>query len=333
MGLFGKSSETGLVADIGGTNARFAWVDLAESNLSCRDAVDLLCKDYPGPIEAVTDYLQRAGLKKRPSYVVMAVAGPVTDGAIRFTNNSWKVSESELVASGFKAARLINDYAALAVAASHLKDGDVVHLGGPTEGDPNASVAVVGAGTGFGVSALARDGATQTPMATEGGHIAFSPNDEVEIELLRKLQAKYGRVSVERVLSGPGILDLHAALNSIENAADVLDPAEITKAALDGDALSLRTLERFAAIYGCVAGDAALTFGARGGVYLAGGIGPKILPILQRGVFRERFEAKGRFVDYMRRIPTWLITREHVALAGAARTLLTLVPSRERAHA
>lgn len=332
MGLFGKAAETGLVADIGGTNARFAWVDLSDGALSCRDAIDLQCKDYPGPIEAVADYLKRAGVKRRPSYAVMAVAGPVTDGAIRFTNNSWKVSEAELVASGFKGARLINDYAALAVAAAYLKDGDVVHLGGPAKGDPNGSVAVCGAGTGFGVSALARDGVTQTPMATEGGHVGFCPTDEVEMEVLRNLQAKYGRVSVERVLSGPGILDLHAALNSIENAGDVLDPAAITKAALDGDALSLRTLERFCAIYGCVAGDAALTFGATGGVYLAGGIGPKILPILRRGVFRERFEAKGRFVEYMRRIPTFLITRDHVALSGAARTLLTLT-GREKAHA
>lgn len=324
MGLFGNTAETGLVADIGGTNARFAWVDLADGGLKCRDAIDLLCRDYPGPVEAIDAYLKRAGVKKRPGYVVMAVAGPVTDRAIQLTNNSWKVSEAELIASGFKGARLINDYAALAVAAAHLKDDDVVHLGGPRTGDPDGSVAVIGAGTGFGVSALARDGVTQTPMATEGGHISFSPSDEVEIEVLRNLIGKYGRVSVERVLSGPGILDLHAALNAIENAGDVLDPAEITRAALEGDALSLRTLERFCSIYGCVAGDSALTFGATGGVYLAGGIGPKILPILQRGHFRERFEAKGRFGDYMRRIPTYLITREHVALSGAARTLLTL---------
>lgn len=182
-----------------------------------------------------------------------------------------------------------------------------------------STIAVIGPGTGFGASALVRGGGQVIAMATEGGHASFAPDDDVEREILRVLAAEFAHVSVERVLSGPGLKTLHGALNAIDGISESIeDPAEITERALRGETPFARTLDRFCAILGSVAGDFALYYGARSGVYIAGGIAPSILPILERSAFRRRFEAKGRFQSYLSAIPTNVIVHEHAAFLGAA---------------
>jgi|SRR5690606_12192869 len=306
-----------LVGDIGGTNARFA-VALADAPAPRLEAVEAFRADrYPTLIEAAADYLGRTDI--RPRRAILAVAGPVVDGAIELTNSPWRVAEADLRDLGLE-GRLINDFEAQAWAAPALGRGDLHHLGGPTEPPTAGTLAVLGPGTGFGVSALARGPAGQVALATEGGHAAFAPGDETELEISRILGRRYGRVSLERLLSGSGLVNIHRALAEMSGRFPATDdPAEITARALAGEDPWRGDLARFCAILGAAAGDIALTLGARGGVYIAGGIAPRILQFLDASPFRERFEAKGRFVDYMRAIPTWVVTHPHAALLGAAR--------------
>lgn len=308
-----------LVGDIGGTNARFALVDLATPT-SLVAPEDVRCRDYPNAIDAIEAYLARRGLAAPPAAALVAVAGPVENGAIRFTNMDWTLAERELEAWGVGRARLVNDYVALALAAPRLQAADTRALGPDIEGDADGSIGVVGPGTGFGAAALARDGAGgETAIATEGGHVSFAPADEVEIGVLRWLAARFGRVSIERILSGPGLCQLHAALEALHGRTSTMqDPAEVTRGAQAGDRACAETVERFCAILGSVAGDFALAYGARGGVFIAGGIPPLILDLLQASRFRERFEDKGRFRPYLQAIPTRVIVRPHAALLGAA---------------
>lgn len=312
-----------LVGDIGGTNARFGLVDLQDDRLEVVAAKGYLCSAFPNAPEAITAYLAEQGLTCALSGVAIAVAGPIEAGAIRFTNSNWHLSENRLREMGFGSACLLNDYAALAIAAPLLQGKDLQTIGPDLDAPGDQTIAVVGPGTGFGVSALARDGSGVAILATEGGHIAFAPGDDVEIEILRLLAARYGRVSVERILSGPGLRDLHQCLRTMAGRPSmVVESAEITRQALAGDPDCLATVERFCAILGAVAGDFALSFGARGGIYLAGGIPPLIIDVLRGDTFRRRFEDKGRFAGYLAAIPTRVIMRPHAALVGAAHALL-----------
>jgi glucokinase len=232
------------------------------------------------------------------------------------------VSEPELGTLGLKPVRLINDFEALAWGAPVVPQAELASLGGPEEGDPHSAIAVLGPGTGFGVSALVRDArGNELAMPSEGGHACFAPGDQVEDEILRILRRRYDRVSIERLICGPGLLNMHRALAEIDGReTHIDDPAQITAEALeDPQSHCGATLARFCAILGAVAGDIALTTGARGGVYIAGGIAPRILPFLKASPFRERFERKGRFKDYMAEIPTHVILHKHAALLGAAR--------------
>jgi glucokinase len=232
------------------------------------------------------------------------------------------VSEGELQTLGLNPVKLINDFEALAWGAPIVPEAELASLGGPVDGDPHATVAVLGPGTGFGVSALVRDAhGREMAMPSEGGHACFPPGDAVEDEILRILRRRYDRVSIERLICGPGLLNMHRALAEIDGReTHIDDPAEITETALkDPNTPCGATLARFCAILGAVAGDIALTTGARGGVYIAGGIAPRILPFLKASPFRERFERKGRFQPYMQAIPTKVILHKHAALLGAAR--------------
>ncbi|MFZ5667895.1 MAG: glucokinase [Pseudomonadota bacterium] len=315
-----------VVGDIGGTNARFGLVDLAADRLEVSRARGFKVSDFVRATDALTAYLAENGLTTRLSGAAMAVAGPVENGAIRLTNSHWTLSEAELLQLGFGSARLLNDYAALALSTPLLDDADVRVLGPRVEGAPGGGVAVVGPGTGFGVSALVRDDLGEAVLTTEGGHSAYAPEDEVEIEILRRLGWKYGRVSIERVLCGQGMRDLHDVLAETGGRKPPqLSQEEVTRLALAGDPDCLATVERFCAILGGVAGDFALTLGARGGVFIAGGIPPRILEILEHSRFRSRFEAKGRFQPYLAAIPTRVIVRPHAALLGAANGLRTLL--------
>jgi len=309
-----------LVADIGGTNARLAIARISDAGVCLAHPISLRCHDFLRAEDAIDRYLQLAGIAEPPPAAVLAVAGPVEDGMAVSTNGAWRLSEASLKLHGFCSVRLINDYTALALAAPQLRAEDLAQIGPHLIRRSDESVAVLGAGTGFGVSSLARGTGGQAAIATEGGHAAFAPTDEVEIDILRLLGQRFGRVSIERLLSGPGLINLRDVLAQIGGApADPLSPEEIVTRAVTGrDRLCVDTLDRFCGIYGHVAGDTALMLGARGGVYLGGGIAPGIVDYLRASSFRRRFEAKGRFESYLAAIPTHVIMHPYAALLGAA---------------
>ncbi len=314
------TDRTLLVGDVGGTNARFALARMVDGAPVLEHHESFPAEQYPTFLGGVKAFID--GCETKPSGGVLAVAGPVEDGAIDLTNSPWAVSETELQTLALNPVRLINDFEALAWGAPVVPADKLEKLGGPDAGDARATIAVLGPGTGFGVSALVRDArGGEMAMPSEGGHACFPPGDPVEDEILRILRRRYDRVSIERLICGPGLLNMHRALAEIEGReTHIEDPAEITTTALaDPNTPCGATLARFCAILGAVAGDIALTTGARGGVYIAGGIAPRILPFLKASPFRERFERKGRFRDYMADIPTWVITHKHAALLGAAR--------------
>jgi glucokinase len=315
----GARRDMVLVGDVGGTNARFALADLSRKPAMISQIRDYSSRSYARANDVVRQYLAEEKLRSLPGIATIAVAGPISQGSVRFTNLGWTLSEHELKTIGFSQVRLVNDFAALALATPHLESGSLREIGDAGRGDPEKTIAVIGPGTGFGASALVRDGGQTIAMAAEGGHASFAPDDDVECEILRVLSREFAHVSIERILSGPGLRTLHETLNRIEGIADgVRDPAEITRRALAGEEPFARTLMRFCVILGSVAGDFALYYGAQGGVYIAGGIAPAILPALEKSEFRRRFEAKGRFESYLRAIPTKIIIHTHAAFLGAA---------------
>jgi glucokinase len=214
----------------------------------------------------------------------------------------------------------VNDFAALAFAAEVLQPKDLRAVGPDIPGLAGGTITILGPGTGLGVSCLARDGDRFVPMATEGGHIGFAPSDDAEVAALQALRKQFGRVSVERILSGSGLENLYRVLEQIAGReARPLEAAQITAGADTGDAGCRAALTMFCAIFGAAAGDLALAHGARGGVYIAGGIAQKIETFLHQSPFRARFEAKGRLSPFVKAIPTKLIVNPDVALLGAAR--------------
>ena len=312
-------AATFLVGDVGGTNCRLALAQASGGEVTLAGRQDHKCADFPDAQAAIERFLHALGWDEPLAATVLAIAGPVRGGVVRSTNMHWRLSEQALAGARLGRVRLINDYAALALSVARLARPDLRSIGPDLEGETADPVAVIGAGTGFGAAVLARGPGFDVAVATEGGHVAFAPSDEVELEILRILMRRHGRVSVERLLSGPGLTNLRRALAEISGApAEDLPSEDIVRGADAGDALSRAALDRFCAIYGSVAGDFALAYGARGGVFLGGGIAPAIASHLARSAFRERFEAKGRFQGYMRAIPTRIILNTSAALVGAA---------------
>lgn len=316
-----KVSYIGLVGDVGGTNARLALVD---PQGRIRNPKTYPAAEYGSLPEVIAEYLETTAGRSRPDRAVIAVAGPVVDGEIEFTNLDWRLSEGELIGTfEFHDARLINDFAAQALAAPILDADDLKVLGPDLKGATDAPMVILGAGTGFGVSILVRTERGDIPISSEGGHASFAPYDGVEAAVWASLRRTHGRVSIERILSGPGLYSLYRGLADVRGA-DLVHPDE--KAVLaagqsGGDPLAEETLDRFCEILGSVAGDIALTAGARGGVYISGGIAPRMADRLAAGGFRRRFEDKGRLADYVQEIPTCLIIHPYAALVGAARQL------------
>lgn len=315
-----KTFFKGLVGDVGGTNARLALVD-SEGHI--RHPKTYAAADYGSLSDVIATYLETTTGRKRPPRAAIAVAGPVVDGEIEFTNIDWRMSEGELVGTfEFEAARLLNDFAAQALAAPLLDPDDLRRIGPELRGAEGAPIVVLGAGTGFGVAGLARSERGDVPIACEGGHAAFAPVEPVEIEVLKIFARRHQRVSIERVLSGPGMFELYKALAEINGVEAPLEHEKAVAAAgLEGPGLPRETLERFCAILGSVAGDIALTYGARGGLYVSGGIAPRLIDLIMAGEFRRRFEDKGRLAEYMADIPTSMIVHPYAALVGAARAL------------
>lgn len=315
-----SNSNSVLVGDVGGTHARFAVVDVGARRVRAERRLDLPADDFATFDAALQAYVAHLGKGARPSAAAIGVAGPVTHGSVDFTNRDWHASEQGLHKMGFARALLINDFAATAFSIAALAPEDFRPIGPAIEGMLEEPITVLGAGTGFGVSCLARYRHRAVPMATEGGHIGFAPQGEAEVAALVALERRFGRISVERVLSGPGLENLHAALAEMHgrDSTSPIAAAEIVERAGRGDWVCSEALDMFCAIFGSVAGDFALAHGARGGVYVAGGIAKRILPFLLRSRFRHRFEDKGRLSHYVQAIPTRLILNDDATFLGAA---------------
>jgi len=313
-----------LVADIGGTNARFALADTT----SRRPLLEASIKryrvaDFPTPEDAVHQYIRDTGLA--PRQAVFAVAGHIHEGTVNATNSPWEISVAELCRKlDLDSAELINDFAAQSLCLPLLGPDDSVRLGKPDApvigSAASQTFAVIGPGTGLGVGALLLRNGRFEALGTEGGHTSFAPDTPLEIEILRYLATRFEHVSNERLISGEGLSLLHQALATIDgNPVDPLPPEEVTTRASDGtDDLCVRAVEQFCATFGAVTGDAVLSLGGWDGAFLAGGLPPRLLSWLEKGTFRERFEAKGRLGEAMQRTPTCAITHPHAGLLGAA---------------
>lgn len=310
-----------LVGDVGGTHARFAVVDVSEPGvLRIGHRLDLQ-QEFPTFSAALRSYTEQCGLSSLPSSAAIAVAGPVTEGRVRFTNRQWEIAEDELRAFGFHNATLLNDFVALAFGIEALSDSDLYVIGPSIGGLHGAPISILGPGTGFGVSCLVHDGDRVVPIATEGGHIGFAPADELETGLLRYLWKRFARVTVERLLSGQGLENIYQGLAHLDGREVVpLSAAQITDQAARGETACRAALHLFCSIFGAVAGDIAMVHGARGGVYIAGGIAQKIQLFLAQSEFRTRFDSKGRLSSFVQAIPTRLILNADAALLGAARS-------------
>lgn len=312
-----------LVADVGGTNARFALAaspQVGRNELS--QSLSLPTRDYSGLVPAVNAYLdQISGLK--PTRACIAVACPVWADNVCLTNNHWSFSVLDVRRTlGLEHLLVVNDFKALAAGVPYLDVDERVQIGAglPVAGRP---LSVIGPGTGLGVATIACHGSGHLVVDGEGGHVGFAPGNEREMEILRLLGRRYGRVSTERILSGEGLGVLHKALAEIDSVrVDDFDARDIVGKANAGTCQRcLDSIEIFCSILGSFAGDTALTMSSQGGVYIGGGIVPRIAKLLEKSPFRQRFEDKGRMVDFIKDVPTYLITTDHAALAGAASLL------------
>ena len=329
MGTAAAAGMVGLVADIGGTNARFAYAEVdAAGAVRLEEPTSLPAHDYPGIEAAAEVFLGRAG--RRPlDFAAAACAGPVIDGEVEMTNLSWRINAARYAkALGLPRALLLNDLAAMAWAAPLLTPADLVEIGPSPARRPAADqpLLVFNAGTGTNAAAFTPNRPGR-PLVWVGecGHTNFAPSDETELQIWRRLAARFGHVSLERLASGPGMLNIYEALADIAGAPALCKtPPEIAVHAKAGDALAGATIERFCRVVGSAAGDFALAFGARGGVQISGGIAPTLLDQLQGGGFRAAFEAKGRFSDYAAAIPSFVITHPYAALLGGAHAAFVL---------
>lgn len=300
-----------LLADIGGTTARFAVLDrdgvgpiehtAVSGHPSLESSIAAFVERQPGPLDRA----------------VLGVAGPVIAERCLITNSGWSAAVDKLRgAFGFPSVTLVNDFETIAWALPNLREHDVRVLPGgeAVNGEP---MAVIGPGTGLGMAGLLRNG-NATFVATEGGHATLPGTNPREDAIVAHLRGRFGHASAERALSGPGLENLHAAIAAIDQVPlPRRGAAEITRLALDRRcATSLAAVDMFCAMLGTVAGNLALTFRARGGVYIAGGIVPHLIDHLAQSEFRARFVAKGRFREYLETIPITVIVNPDVAFLG-----------------
>lgn len=307
-----------LIADIGGTNARLG---LASADSHGLEAVRRLpCADFPDLTSLLQHYLEQLrqlGLRT-PGHAWLAIAGPVENDPVRLTNHDWEFSRPALAATlGIDSLTLINDFIAQARGIPELAPENIAIVL-PGRADPDRVCLVIGPGTGLGTAMLVPTASGWLTLPGEGGHVHFAPTTPEEDALLHRLRRRHRRVSVERLLSGNGLLALYRCLAEQQRAEpDLTDPAAIT-AAVDHDPLARRSVDLFLKILGDVAGDAALTTGARGGVYLCGGILPRLRTRLATSGFGAAFRNKGRMQGFMRDIPVWLVSDTEAGLLGAA---------------
>ncbi len=309
-----------VLADIGGTNARFAWQ--ASPHDPITDVIVLPCADYDSLQAAFRAYLERLG-RDEPRAAAIAMANPVTGDEVRMTNHHWAFSQKAFAAEfGLQVLRVLNDFTALALALPTLPASHLRQVGGGTA-KAGAPMGLVGAGTGLGVSGLLPNGrGGWVPLEGEGGHVTLPAVTPRERLVMDGLIRRYSRASAERLLSGQGLLDTCHILCAADgaDASAFRNAADVTRAALDhAHPQATEALNIFCAQLGSVAANLALTLGAMGGVYIGGGIVPRLGTWFDQSPFRQRFEAKGRFGHYLSDIPVWVIISEQSpALQGAA---------------
>ncbi len=309
-----------LLGDIGGTHARFALQWRFQGPLT--EPVSLESKDFPGPLEAIRHYLRNQHAPT-PRWAALGLATPITGDAVALTNHPWRFSARALQQDlGLTRLELLNDFTALALALPLLGPQDCTPIGAGCAVVGKA-LALLGPGTGLGVSGLLPAATGYVAIEGEGGHVTLAAASAREAEILARAWTHWSHVSAERLLSGPGLELLYGLLSEDSGMRHGwLSAAEIAHRGCQGqDALCRETLDVFCAFLGTVAADLALTLGARGGVYLGGGILPQWGDYFLRSPFRARFESKGRYGPYLASIPTWLIQAPWPGLLGAAQAL------------
>jgi len=312
-----------LLADVGGTHARFAWQ--AGTGAPIEHLRVLRVAAFPSLQHALRTYLDGLGTHQ-PAAAAIAMANPVMGDEVHMTNHDWSFSQAALQAEfGLHTLLVLNDFTALALALPHLPASDLRQVGGG-QAQANAAMGLLGAGTGLGVSGLLPDGrGGWVPISGEGGHVTLPAVTPRERLVMDGFMLRHGHASVERLLSGPGLFDTFVLLCEADGASTSgLDSAAaVSEAARAGHHPQAReALNMFASVLGAVAGDLALTLGARGGLFIGGGIVPRLGAWFDTSPFRARFEAKGRFQSYLAAIPVWVITsQQSPALAGASRAL------------
>ena len=316
-----------LAGDIGGTNARLAYFQPQNGHLQLVSERVFPSREHKELGEIVSRFLEESGT--RPEAACFGIAGPVRNGRVETSNLPWVIEQSRLAKQiHLPSTLLINDLEASAWGIGALADTDLVPLNRVT-GSVAGNQAVVAPGTGLGEAGLFWDGTRHHVFACEGGHTDFAPQGDLQIELLRFLTARFGHVSYERILSGPGLVNVYEFLRdsghgtespALSAALKTSDPAAaISRAALTGDSLAGEALDLWIAVYGAEASNLALKIMATGGLFLAGGISPKILARLTGPLFMEHFLDKGRMRPLVESVPVYVVTNEKAGLLGAAR--------------
>lgn len=313
--MSGGAGGQAILADIGATNARMALLVDGVPGAVTTYAV----ADYASPSDAMRAFLAGPGASAAPTAAFIAAAGPVVNGRVTMTNAAWQIDAERIgEALSLGSVQVLNDFEALAWALPGLAPEDLFVVG-PVQPSPVGTKAVMGPGTGFGLAALASGPGTAV-LVTEGGHATLPSENRREDAIILALREHLQHVSVERVLAGPGLVNLYHAIAMVDGiTVPERTSAEIVSHAMAGDDEACRaTLEAFCAFLGGVAGNVALTMGARGGLFIAGGIVPRFTDFLRRSAFRERFEAKGRMSSYLERIATAVIIHPFPAFVGLA---------------
>ena len=304
------------MADIGATHTRCALLDDKGHELAPEVFENVHFTGLPGVLDV---YLDHRRATDRPKRAALAVAAPITGDEVQMTNIDWRFSQTELKQTlGLSRLLVCNDFAAVAWGLPQLGPKDLHVIGnGDASASARTALATLGPGSGLGVAAIVPAADNWAVVTGEGGHVSMPAETDEEQAVVALLRARFGRCSAERVLSGPGLVNLYVALAELAGRGQPTIKAEdVTKLALQGEPLARKTLQMFFAMLGGAAGDLALTTGARGGVYIAGGIVPRLLQPLARSEFRARFEAKGRYRDYLAAIPTYVVTASLPAFRG-----------------